>query len=318
MLATGGLLGLLLMGAAVGGLVTAAGMEGGQDEPDPADHPDDIAEDEDPYGDAWDRDHAPLVAGADWLAEASDDAVHGDAAHDDAVHGAEAEPQASRLAQSSLGRLLFGIPAPWGGDAMTPEPPHPGNDRSAALAPPEMWEASGLAGAATGQMTHLDVHDTIAIGPDPAIPLVTGFDPATDRLILDFPGTAADAPEITVDLTTSPGDALILADGIPVTFVAGAAPSAGHIDIVMSDAEATAPRAPGMGAFPALGVIDHFDPATQQIEIDYDPVVVSDPDLDIRASRDGQGADILLNGEVVVNVAGVRSLDPGLVVLRPV
>jgi hypothetical protein len=302
MLATGGLLGLLLMGAAVGGLVT------GMDSADGDDDGDSGREDGMDTADGrWPSGEDTTIDLADWLADLD--------VQDDA-------PDAPQAVHSGLSTLLSGHAVPGQTDVDEPafgflqsarvdaEP----DDAADAPRDPMMAADAGLPGPGP----HLDVVETVAFGYGPDIPLVTGFDADTDRLILDFPGTAADAPEITVDLTTSPGDALILADGIPVTFVAGATPSAGHIDIVMSDAEATPPRNLGMGAFPALGVIDHFDPATQQIEIDYDPVVVSDPDLDIRASRDGQGADILLNGEVVVNVAGVRSLDPGLVVLRPV
>ena len=298
MLATGGLLGLLLMGAAVGGLVT--GMDGSRDDPDTDDRPGDRAETEEAFDLADDADlRADLIDGT------------GDT---------DAEPPRLGVEHSSLGRLLFGSPPHWE-QAHWTEAAHQ-DTRFDAVVQASAASSTPMA-AAPAPIAHLDVQDTIILGCNPAIPLVTGFDASTDRLILDFPGTASDAPEITVDLRTSPGDALIRADGMPVTFVAGATTlSTAHIDIVMSDADLDMPPGPppgpAIGSFPALGVIHHFDPATQQIEIDYDPVVFRNPEIDIRASRDGTGADILLNGEIVLSVAGTRSLDPDLVVLRPV
>ncbi|MFW5881178.1 MAG: hypothetical protein ACOCTP_01490, partial [Roseicyclus sp.] len=112
--------------------------------------------------------------------------------------------------------------------------------------------------------------------------------------------------------------ALVLADGVPVTFVAGAARlSPAQIDIVMTGA-APAAAAPAMGSYESLGMIRNFDPAAQQIEIDYDPAILAEPQVAIQDFEDGSGADILLNGEVIVSVAGAQGLDPSLVVLRPV
>lgn len=55
------------------------------------------------------------------------------------------------------------------------------------------------------------------------MPCIRDFDCNVGRLILDFEGTDDEAPEITIDLDTFPGDALVEANGVPVTFVADAA-----------------------------------------------------------------------------------------------
>jgi hypothetical protein len=309
MLATGGLLGLLLMGAAVGGLVTGMDSTDGDDDGDPGREDGmDTADGRAP----WDED--TTIDLADWLADLD--------AQDDA-------PDAPETAHSGLSTLLFGHAAPAQIDEDAPafgflQSARAGAELDAAAdAPrdPMMAAEAGLPG--TGP--HLDVVETVAFGYGPDIPLVNGFDADTDRLILDFPGTAADAPVIGVDLDLSPGDALVLADGVPVTFVAGAATlSSAQIDVVMTGDEAPAEagiQAGGgaaIGSYETLGVIKGFNPSTQQIEIDYDPAVFAEPQVEILDAEDGSGADILLNGEVVLSVADIRGLDPELVVLRPV
>ncbi|MFW5641499.1 MAG: hypothetical protein ACOCY0_01910 [Roseicyclus sp.] len=299
MLATGGLLGLLLMGAAVGGLVT--GMDSDEDADD------DTARRDGPARgglDAAARDADRPMALDTWLETFGD---------------AEETASAQDRAPAGLSTLLFGRAA--ASDAEEPPFTVLQDVRDADLA--EEAEAPDAAPMqadpvrmAMAAPAHLDVFETVAFGNGPEIPLVTDFDAETDRLILDFPGDAADAPEIGVDLALSPGDALVLADGVPVTFVAGAATlSPAQIDIVMTGAAAAAPA---MGSYESLGMIRNFDPAAQQIEIDYDPAILAEPQVAIQDFEDGSGADILLNGEVIVSVAGAQGLDPSLVVLRPV
>jgi hypothetical protein len=319
MLATGGLLGLLLMGAAVGGLVT--GMDTGRDASDDDDRPDGADE---PGVERIAADEDAPIDMADWLnAFDAEDAAH----------------SGSGAGESSLARLLFGHASPAGDGAADDD------DRLFALmqsfrtgseisgAPLTPVDASvpvdpilaAMSGGAAASAVHLDVVDTIDLGPLSGIPHVTDFDAATDRLILDFPGTASEAPTIDVDLDTSPGDALVLADGVPVTLVAGAATlTPSLIDVVMTGPTETAEAASGaersgaIGTYEALGVIEGFNPSTHQIEIDYDPAVFAEPEVAIRAAEDGSGADILLNGERILSVAGAPDLDPDLVVLRPV
>jgi hypothetical protein len=315
MLTSGGLLGLLLMGAAVGGLLTA--LHGERDGTE-----DDMPPDDDRSGSDLDgtSDEDAGVTMADWLPNA-------EAADDPAL-------PAPDVAGSRLSNLLFGSATPSEaaeapfGPVLSDAPPGSATDdapapQTRALVPVEAATTDASDAAAPGGQ--VDVLRVIEFGPGPAIPLVTEFAPETDRLILDFEGSAEDAPVIGVDLETSPGDALILADGVPVTFVAGAAGlSTTHVDVVMigddaaTDAYPATRPAAGIGSIEALEVIRGFDPATQQIEIDYDPAVFADPHLAIRTAEDGSGAQILLDGQVVVSVAGTMGLDPDAVVLRAV
>lgn len=318
MLATGGLLGLLLMGAAVGGLVT--GMDDDRADADDDFGPDDGLGREDETS-AFDD--GPPVALADWLA---------------GIGEQDMAPSARDMGEDGLPPALFGRAALFDDEededddgplfalmqtpltgAEVPDGSHTAFDAAMPDEPPFAADA----GTETGP--HLDVVETIAFGHGPDIPLVTYFDAATDRLILDFPGSASDAPVIGVDLELSPGDALVLADGVPVTMVAGAAAlSPAQIDIVMTGpaepAEADLPAEGGstIGSYEALAVIKDFNPTTQQIEIDYDPAVFAEPEVAIQEAEDGSGAEILLNGEVILSVADVTGLDPELVVLRPV
>jgi hypothetical protein len=316
MLATGGLLGLLLMGAAVGGLVT--GMDAGRDDDDLGEDVDTDTEGETAALEASAYEDVPRIPLADWLAEIGEETAH--------------------RGDSGVSNVLYARAVPW--DAYNPvdESRVPGiqntpdgaeiHDASQthvdALRPEEALPEA-MADAAATSSPHLHIVETITFGAGPEIPLVTEFDPHTDRLILDFPGGAGDSPVIGVDLDLSPGDALVLADGVPVTFVAGAATlSPAQIDIVMTGEADPAEKSSeveggaAIGSYEALGVIRDFNPSTQQIEIDYDPAVFAEPEVAIEASEDGSGADILLNGEVILSVAGVRDLDPELVVLRPV
>jgi hypothetical protein len=236
-------------------------------------------------------------------------------------------PAAPGVGESRLSSLLFGGPAASEAEEAPFEPllpdtiPGADTDREPASDTHALVPVKAADTASPGGL--VDVLRVIELGPGPAIPLVTEFAPETDRLILDFEGEADDAPVIGVDLESSPGDALILADGVPVTFVAGATGlSTAHVDIVMTgtdaDADAAARPAADTGNVEALEVIRGFDPSTQQIEIDYDPAVYADPHVAIRAAEDGSGAQILLDGKVVASVAGTTGLDPDLVVLRAV
>ena len=308
MLAAGGLLGLLLVGAAAGGLLST--YSGDRAEPD---------------------DDAPR-----------DDA--GDTGADDATDGST----------DLLEEFLFGP------DALGAEEPE------AALR-----EADDL----------LDVRETVPFGEGVAIPLVRDFDPATDRLVLDFTGTEQEAPYISIDLETSPGNAVVEADGTAVTLVLGAsAMTPAHVDVVMNpppadpedepvtfdflldggDAgDAAAGRAamqdtlssggrdaltagPGNasisgGAMDTVsggagsdlfvageyvasaerpGLVTDFDPASDRIEIVYDPATLPDPEIGIVDHEDGDGSSITLNGSAVLHLAGVQGLDPASISLR--
>jgi Ca2+-binding RTX toxin-like protein len=178
MLAAGGLLGLLLMGAAVGGLLS--GYDGNRDNPD-------------------------------------DDAPRDDAG-DDAASAAETD-----VSTDLLDEFLFG-------------PDTSGTDAPEDSLPDER--------------DLLEVRETAPLGEGVEIPLVRDFDPATDRLVLDFTGTEEEAPFISIDLETSPGNAVVEADGTAVTLVLGAPTmTPAHVDVVMNAPLPDPDAAPGLFDF---------------------------------------------------------------------
>lgn len=195
MLAAGGLLGLLLMGAAVGGL-----MSGADDAPD-------------------------------------DDASPGD---DAAAPSGEMETGEFGTDQAgNLADLLFGD----GGDIDDFDELADPDAILGQLDPPQSGGSAASDEASYGVDLGPDVHDVAAttpFGDGPDIPFVTGFDCDTDRLILDFDGTEDEAPAITVDLESSPGDAVVEANGTAVTLVEGASTlTPQHVDVVMTGLPAT-------------------------------------------------------------------------------
>ena len=167
-------------------------------------------------------------------------------------------------------------------------------------------------------------------GPD--IPLVADFDCATDRLILDFDGTEEEAPRITVDLETSPGNAVVEANGVAVTVGRGRKRPHGGSRSTSSCPEPRPRRCPhplpAARARRAWARTAAGKPATSsapsristanadRIEILYDPEVVPDPSVDVVDFSDGTGASIVLNGEPILHVVGAQGLDPSEVALR--
>lgn len=75
------------------------------------------------------------------------------------------------------------------------------------------------AGHNLGPANAFDVTDYTEISGGAKIHVVSEFRSGIDRLILDFDGPQEDAPRISLDIQTSPGDTLIRANGIPVTLL---------------------------------------------------------------------------------------------------
>jgi len=312
MLAAGGLLGLLLMGAAVSGLM--AGTEG------PADGADDDDQGRDPSPDALGDKIDPL-SDATWQATWT-----GDFGTDGSREGA---PPAD-AAGAPLAQLLFGVADGSGADPQVDadangDPSGAGDDDAFAA-----LDDRAEGPVAHGPVIH-DVVDAIPFPGGPDIPRVADFACETDRLILDFDGTEDEAPLITVDLETSPGNAVVQANGVAITLVEAADQlTADHVDIVMSGTPAEAPPpsrpgSPGEASFGAdddgqagdvVGTVTDFDRKADQIEILYDPEVVPDPSVDVVDFTDGTGASIVLDGEPVLHVLGAQGLDPAEVVMR--
>ncbi len=61
-----------------------------------------------------------------------------------------------------------------------------------------------------------------------------------------------------------------------------------------------------------------FDPTEDRIEVLYDAQSTPDPVLEVHDFSDGSGADIVLNGEVILSVSGAQGLDPNMIDLRAV
>jgi Ca2+-binding RTX toxin-like protein len=204
MLAATGFLGLLLMGVAASGLL--AGTDG-------------------PGHAAGDGDDEP---GTDGDAAESPEALETSAGTGDLaalLFGDDAE-EGWRDPSAGAETHAFEAEAP-GGDGI------PGS--AGADQPLDAISAAG---------GFYDVVDSTPFAGGPDIPLVSDFDCATDRLILDFDGSPNEAPDITVDLDASPGDAVVAANGVAVALVEGAGTlTAGHVDVVM-----TGPDDPGASA----------------------------------------------------------------------
>ncbi len=66
------------------------------------------------------------------------------------------------------------------------------------------------------------------------------------------------------------------------------------------------------------GSVTDFDPGMDRIEVIFDPDLHPNPILEVLDFEDGSGADIVLNGEVILSVTGAQGLDPNLIELRAV
>ena len=64
------------------------------------------------------------------------------------------------------------------------------------------------------------------------------------------------------------------------------------------------------------GHVADFDPTEDRIEVIFDPYESPDPTLEVQDFADGSGADIILNGEVILSVAGAQGLDPNMIDLQ--
>lgn len=78
-----------------------------------------------------------------------------------------------------------------------------------------------------------------AVEGDEAPATIAGFDPATDRLILDFDAAPEDAPEISLDTEAAPGTTLVQANGHTVVILEGASvDDPGAVEVILHGAGA--------------------------------------------------------------------------------
>lgn len=66
------------------------------------------------------------------------------------------------------------------------------------------------------------------------------------------------------------------------------------------------------------GTVNDFDPFQDRIEVIFDPDLTPNPMLEVQDFDDGSGADIILDGEVILSVIGAQGLDPNMIDLRAV
>ena len=66
------------------------------------------------------------------------------------------------------------------------------------------------------------------------------------------------------------------------------------------------------------GHVTDFDPTQDVIEVMLDPDATPDPVMTVADFADGDGADILFNGEVILTVAGAQGLYPAAIILRAI
>ncbi|MBL4627846.1 MAG: hypothetical protein JKY00_07385 [Roseicyclus sp.] len=66
------------------------------------------------------------------------------------------------------------------------------------------------------------------------------------------------------------------------------------------------------------GHVEDFHPGEDRIEVIFDAVANPNPVIEVQDFADGSGADIILNGEVILSVSGAQGLDPSLIDLRGV
>lgn len=240
MLATGGLLGLLLMGAAVGGLMAGADADPVSPDDDDADPPENGGEG---GTDGLGED------GGTALAQFLDQSAGGGAAPDP-DDGAQTAPGA-KPPGGALSQLLFGSDLFSPANAPTdPDDASQGLEDAALDDPNDILREAGLTDTEAAEFAAeaeaqappsaafqglVEIVETAAFADGNDLPLVQDFETGTDRLVLDFHGAEDEAPLISVDTETMPGDAVVRADDLPVTIVKGAAGlTAESIDIVMT------------------------------------------------------------------------------------
>jgi Ca2+-binding RTX toxin-like protein len=66
------------------------------------------------------------------------------------------------------------------------------------------------------------------------------------------------------------------------------------------------------------GHVTDFNPALDVIEVIFDPDLTPDPEITVEDFSDDTGANILLDGQIILSVSGAQGLDPALIDLREV
>ncbi len=194
MLAAGGLIALLLVGFIAEGVILSENKED-EEEKDPNLEEDGV---EDAPKVTSGTGIADFLFGSDHAdhieARAGDDTVHGGGG-DDYLHGDDGDDTLD--GQAGNDTLVGGK----GDDALRLG----ANDVGFGGPGADLFRVTNTAANEEG--------DTIAC--------VSDFELGSDQLVLDFPGGAADTPEITFDCDSNPGSTLVLADGVPVTLLDG-------------------------------------------------------------------------------------------------
>lgn len=221
MIVAGSVLAMLLMGLAVDGFVNTA------------DEDDDAVQDPDGEGDPIDQSGIESTALSDLLfaAEGGDPDEEGD--FTSASGTSSMVNSYTPLDEIDLDDDLVGA------DISTDTDAFAFNDPSADDGAEDLADSEWASVAADPSSTaFLEVEELTGLEDGSEVSFVTDFDTSTDELVLEFDGTSADAPEIEVDHDSEEGDAVVLANGIPVTLVEGATElTPEHVRVVMSGEE---------------------------------------------------------------------------------
>lgn len=155
------------------------------------------------------------------------------------------------------------------------------------------------------------------------VTVVANFIPGVDQIILEFDPSEGPLPLLTFDHGLEDGSTALMGDGRLMALVRGVTEiKREDVNMIVAEAE-DGPRASGLdGEFGqadpapqgarkrALPLLDNFDPREDVIEVVYDPSAHPDPVITVEDFEDQTGANILLDGETVLRVAGAQGLDP--------
>ena len=165
-------------------------------------------------------------------------------------------------------------------------------------------------------MAPLPIYSEERFGGFGLVSVIDGFQPGTDRLMLDFnPG--ATLPVVTFDMALEPGSTAVMGNGRLMAVLRGVT------GVAISDIrlrELPSPDDWREDANPAkkpLKIVDSFNPVEEVIEVFYQPGQFDQLDLRVEDFSDGTGATVWLNNTPVIAVRGAQGLTPADIVLVP-
>lgn len=143
------------------------------------------------------------------------------------------------------------------------------------------------------------------------VTVITGFQPGTDRLLLDF-HNGATLPELSFDMGLEPGSTAVMGNGLLMVMLRAAqGVTTGDVDLrVLPEPELWDQPAP-------LDFVESFDPELDVVEVVYQPDHYDRLAVEVVDFADGTGATIWFNDDPILAVRGAQGLAPEDVVLTP-